>query len=297
MKEKEYLEKFQEVSIGNTEAFRKEAEESIRAIRSDYESRLDQIKNSITAAEEYASQVSSKMESRISQLDDVVSQKMIDIQNSTNTLASESDSTIRRVSEFVNSVNNRLSDFDSALNESMQQIASEYDSRQASFLSGLDKQLEDYKADMQYRFERLDSAGADVDKLEEALHQSMKEAQNNVLLQFNRFNDEQHQRQNEFEEAVRKNSENIESQLEELESQVNELKSIAANNVAVKLKDFEQNFLDALVQRGDLLSGELDKWKDDFDNKLNVLQSDFEGERNSLEIKYNEDFLDFCTKP
>ena len=141
---------------------------------------------------------------------------------------------------------------------------------------------------MQYRFERLDTAGADVDKLEDALRQSMVEAQNRVMQDFARFNAEQQQQQADFELAIRKNSDDIANQLTALENELNELKSTAYNNVSSKLQDFEKEFIADLTRRGDNITVDLEQWKEEFDTKLKILQSDYESSRHGLEVSYTD---------
>ena len=299
-----------------------DADESAQQMASRYaeraESRLEELKNSLNtkiaavqeSAEAYRAASTEETQKALAGMQDDVRRTAESVgaviakiedtwrvadeaaQQSEQRLSAKNEETVRRFEDFAAAMKDKLAEFDVSVADSMKKIAGSYDARQTAFLANLDKQLEDYKEDMQYRFERLDTAGADVDTLEADLRQAMLEAQKRVLNEFQTFNGEQQQRQAEFELAVRKNSDDIARQIKTIEADLEELKARAYDNVSAKLQDFETEFLADLGKRGETLTSDLDRWKDDFDGKLSVMQSDYENERRSLELKYGEDLKD-----
>ncbi len=299
-----------------------DADESAQQMASRYaeraESRLEELKNSLNtkiaavqeSAEAYRAASAEETQKALAGMQDDVRRTAESVgaviakiedtwrvadeaaQQSEQRLSAKNEETVRRFEDFAAAMKDKLAEFDVSVADSMKKIAGSYDARQTAFLANLDKQLEDYKEDMQYRFERLDTAGADVDTLEADLRQAMLEAQKRVLNEFQTFNGEQQQRQAEFELAVRKNSDDIARQIKTIEADLEELKARAYDNVSAKLQDFETEFLADLGKRGETLTSDLDRWKDDFDGKLSVMQSDYENERRSLELKYGEDLKD-----
>ncbi len=311
-----------DIVIAKIEDTWRAADESAQQMASQYaeraESRLEELKNSLNtkiaavqeSAEAYRAASAEETQKALAGMQDDVRRTAESVgaviakiedtwrvadeaaQQSEQRLSAKNEETVRRFEDFAAAMKDKLAEFDVSVADSMKKIAGSYDARQTAFLANLDKQLEDYKEDMQYRFERLDTAGADVDTLEADLRQAMLEAQKRVLNEFQTFNGEQQQRQAEFELAVRKNSDDIARQIKTIEADLEELKARAYDNVSAKLQDFETEFLADLGKRGETLTSDLDRWKDDFDGKLSVMQSDYENERRSLELKYGEDLKD-----
>ena len=247
------------------------------------------LQDAFAVLEENIRSSADEMNKAIARINDTWQEAEQKTNNIAQDISRQNESIMARMEDFVASTSEKIQEFDENLLNSMKHIAADYDMRQANFLSDLDKQLEDYKADMQYRFDRLDTAGADVDNLEAALQQAMLEAKNRVMQEFQRFNSEQQEQQANFELAIRKNSDDIANQLTSLENELNALKSSAYDNVSSKLQDFEKEFFEDLTQRGENITTELTHWKDQFDNKLKVMTSDFESERHNLEVQYNDD--------
>ena len=153
----------------------------------------------------------------------------------------------------------RLAEFDEKIQQTMQGIATEYDAREAKFLSGIDKQLEEYKKEMEARFKRLSDASTDVDKLENTLRNLMDKSQKKVAGDFDKF-----------EAAVKDRESSLNEELEQIQTSVEELKKKAYLSASTKLKSFEDTFEVDLKSREEELSRHLIEWKNDFENKINI---------------------------
>jgi hypothetical protein len=81
----------------------------------------------------------------------------------------------------------------------MQDVAADYESRQSKFLTGLDKQLDIYKKEMEYRFKKLSTSGEDVDKLETTLRNLLEKSQKKVVGHFDKFSGDMTKKQADFE--------------------------------------------------------------------------------------------------
>ena len=84
------------------------------------------------------------------------------------------------IERFVAEVKHQIVQFDTGLKSSMKDIADSYDDRQAELLEAFSNQLTDYKNELQYRFEKFENIGADIDVLEKNLRASMAESQRKI---------------------------------------------------------------------------------------------------------------------
>ena len=77
-----------------------------------------------------------------------------------------------------------------------------FQEKETSFFADIDKELDTYKQDTLYRFERLDSVGNEIATLDQNLREAMKNTENKVNADFAKYTQLQAQNQAEFAKTI-----------------------------------------------------------------------------------------------
>jgi chromosome segregation ATPase len=156
-------------------------------------------------------------------------------------------------------------------------------------LKRVEQSMEGYERQIEYRFQKLESAGADIEVLEANLRQAMERAAETVRQEFAaQARSLAEQRQAEREKAQAELAE-LQGQLKELEAGLGELKSSAYQDVSVQLEGFEDEFFKNLRERSAGLEERLGAFQAELEARLGEISSGQSAERESLERRYSEE--------
>ena len=117
------------------------------------------------------------------------------------------------IEKYEQEATEKINSMNKAFVETVKKNSAAYASKQAASIEDLNKELDSYKKDMQYKFSRLQSSGGDIDLLEKVLKKAMSETQAHVLNNFQAFTTNQQKRQEEFEKSVQRDSDLLSSQI------------------------------------------------------------------------------------
>ena len=193
-----------------------------------------------------------------------------------------------KLDSFETELTSRLAQMDSTLLSSSRDIAAECDARQTKYLTELDRTLSEYKKEMEYRFKKLNSAGADVDKLESALRKLMDQSQKKVVGDFEKFTQQQIKNQHAFEEDLSTRFAKVKDELSTVQTSLDEIKKDSAARLSSKVKVFEDSFIKDITKREEDVTSKLASWKNTFDAQFEVFTSEYEEKRTTLERQYEE---------
>ncbi|WP_428770201.1 hypothetical protein V1L52_12905 [Treponema sp. HNW] len=208
------------------------------------------------------------------------------MEQETGSLADEVQNRQLQINEQLEAVFAELSGrFDTARDEAVQNNAR----RLQSFFEDTEERIAGTQKDLDYRLKKIESLGADIDKLDRSFRILMEGAEQRISDEFDTFKTNRGEAQNEFERTVTSSYAEMKEVIDNLDSELNELKNRAYDNVSEKLKIFEDDFFRDLNERGENLNTSLEEWKRDFDGRLNDVSRHFENERRNLETQYGED--------
>ena len=199
--------------------------------------------------------------------------------------------TAASLTEQVASVNTSLSEqiaqFRGNLEKALSSESTGYSEKQQKYFAEMEKQLEQCKSDVLYRFERLNTSTEEINGLEQALRDAMAAARQRVDSDFARFSQSQLDRQATFESDLAGRSDALTTRLHDLEGEINDLKEKAYGSVSEKLKVFEDDFFNDLSKRSSTMEESLVQWQRDVNGKMNELSNQYEDARRLTEEKYN----------
>ncbi|MGN0730429.1 MAG: SpiroCoCo family coiled-coil protein [Treponema sp.] len=269
-KEKTAYEKYSATAKSHIESFKSNVEEKIKGMQDTIKQNLADLKaqtvNSAKEAKAAITELKSSCQEAVEQAKE--SNKEIDVHKAEVKAA---------ISKFEKDTASQINDVNRRLEEAVKKAAAVYEAKQTENLIQLDKQLEQYKKDMQYRLQRIETSGTDIDNLEKVLRKSMDETQNHVLADFRNFT-----------QATKIQSDNLAKQIAELESQMEELRQSTADNVSSRLTDFENEFTSDLKVREDKIQEDLVSWKENIDSRVSAFMTGYQTDREKLEEDYSE---------
>ncbi len=193
-----------------------------------------------------------------------------------------------RYSDLRTLLENRIGDINSELAAMQKQVIKDNNQKSIDFFASLEDQINSVKNDVEYKLEKINTVGNDVDRLEENLRRLMQVAENNVYSDFETFKDETKKTQDNFEKETKTAYAVIKTMLETIDTELNQLKTVASQNVSEKLNLFESDFYADLAKRGNGISDELLSWKHSFDEKINDLGSHLDLETQTIEKSFSD---------
>jgi len=222
-----------------------------------------------------------------------VQKKLADSENgataTAENIARKAEDANNQLQSFQTQADQKMAVINEKLGGMMTKLSQVYDAKQTELLGNVDKQLEEYRKNMEYRFEKLERIAQDVDTLEKNLRGQLSMTQKKVVEEFNLFSATQQQKQTQFENAIKTDSQDLATQIQILEKNLDEIKERASDNVSATLKDFEETFGADLKRRSVAIDDNLNTWKANYDSKLDVLTSDYEASRREMEVRYSEE--------
>ncbi len=151
------------------------------------------------------------------------------------------------------------------------------------------KRLEEYGSEAEARFERLESAGEEIGRLDTALRTSMEQVGRRVENDFAAFGRALEDRRARFEEAFLGEAAKLRAGMAALEEELAALKTRAYENVSEKLKVFEDDFFIDLKTRGENIEARLESWRSDLDKTLSDLAARAASDRTIAERAAGEE--------
>lgn len=161
-------------------------------------------------------------------------------------------------------------------------LAQEGESRSLEVLAAVERRLDDYGAEVESKFRRLEAVNVDIGILEGALRAAMADASGRIEGEFLSWGRALTARQAEFEGGFAKETGRLSDSMRSMEAELDALKSRAYDNVAQKLKVFEDEFFADLRTRKESADAALASWKTERDAALAELGKAFAKEEEGV---------------
>ena len=182
-KEKAAYEKYSAAAKTHIETFKTNVEEKIHTMQ-------ETIKQNLTDLKTQTQNASKDAKTAIAELKASCQEAVAEAKESGKEVDVHKAEVEAAIQNFEKEASSKIAEVNKKLADAVKSATAMYDAKQAESLIQLDKALEDYKKDMQYRFERLEASGADIDQLEKVLRKAMSETQNHVLTDFKTFTEQ-----------------------------------------------------------------------------------------------------------
>lgn len=192
----------------------------------------------------------------------------------------------RRLAEASGSTDSRIAEMEEQLGARVDRSSREVETR---VLGDLEKRLQDYESELNYRFTKIETVNGDIDQLEQHLRATMERISERVRGDFLSFGEELRELREQDRTEAETAMETLRGSMGELETGLNDLKQRAYENVSEKLKVFEDEFFTDLRTRSDAMEAKISQWRSEVDERLVHLQEEHDNERAHLEQRYNED--------
>lgn len=140
------------------------------------------------------------------------------------------------------------------------------------------RRVEEFRAEVEYKFERLSETNMDIQRLEEALRAAMADTERRVEEDFALFGKDLAARQSAFEGEILAEAARVRGNMEAVEKEINVLKASAYQSVSEKLKVFEDEFFADLKARSDTIERRLSEWQGDLETRLASLSEEARSE-------------------
>ena len=179
-KEKAAYEKYTNTAKNHIETFKTNVEEKIHTMQDTIKQNLADLKTQTAASAKDA-------KAAITELKASCQDAVAEAKESGKEVSAHKEEVEAAIAKFEKDTSNKIAEVNKRLEDAVKKAIAIYGSKQAENLLQLDKQLDQYKKDMYYRLERLETSGQDIDQLEKVLHKSMVETQNHVMAEFKVF--------------------------------------------------------------------------------------------------------------
>ena len=201
-KEQAAFVRFQEIAEKHLNTYKATVEEKINAIEKNVNSRVSALNQELNAA--------------VEQIQKSMSDSQTGAAATAQTIKNAAEEANEKLKGFQSQADEKIASINKMLSDTMTRISSAYDAKQTELLANVDKQLEEYRNNMEYRFNKLQTTASDIDTLENNLRTALERTQNSVVSDFNQFSKAQKDQQSQFESAIKRNNEEITSQIENL---------------------------------------------------------------------------------
>ncbi len=237
-------------------------------------------------ASELVNVLDDKIQSYEGEFDKVVVTLRQNIQKQTESISESMD---ERCDALQGSFDSRLDEIDSVVNALHEEVLKVNNDKTTAFFLELDTHIKDARKDAEYRLERINGIGQDIDKLETNFRRLIELAEQRINADFDKFRVESNEAQQEFELQSTESFQALKEGLESIDNELNILKKNAYDNVSEKLKLFEDDFFSDIGKRSEAMSESMIDWQQEFENQLTELRINVEKNRLSVESRYAED--------
>jgi chromosome segregation ATPase len=172
--------------------------------------------------------------------------------------------------------------------ESLQAISAAAEQMQVSALQSVEDRLEGYEKDIEYKFQRLESANLDIEGMEKNLHVSIQKTGEKARAEFAQFVTEFDEDRKAERQKVQEEFSRLEGGMSELEQGLTELKAKAYENVSAQLQVFEDEFFKGLRERTASMEQKIEIWRAEMDAKMKEATEEQVEERLRLEQRFSE---------
>ncbi|MCL1836818.1 MAG: hypothetical protein FWG46_04640 [Treponema sp.] len=135
-------------------------------------------------------------------------------------------------------------------------------------IAAAEHKLEEYRLAQDEQFNQLSGVSGDINRLEEELRQSMQEAINRVNGDFARYGEDIRGKWEGISGEFNGHLETVRGDLAGVDRELSVIKEKSFENVSIKLKGFEDEFLANLSKRSAEIDSQLASWQEDLGEKL-----------------------------
>jgi len=186
-------------------------------------------------------------------------------------------------------INALLKESDKLKEESLQTISAAAEQMQVSALQSIEDRLEGYEKDIDYKFQKLESANLDIEGMEKNLQASIQKTSEKVRAEFAQFVKGFDEERKAERQKVQEEFSRLEGGMTELEKGLTELKSKAYENVSAQLQVFEDEFFKGLGERSATMEQKIETWRGEIDAKMREVAAAQIEERQRLEQRFSEE--------
>ena len=182
-----------------------------------------------------------------------------------------------------------LEEMDRLKAEATRRLAQAAEELELGVLKRVEQSMEGYEHEVEYRFQKLEAAGGDIEALEANLRQAMERSSETLRKEFAaHLQGLSEERQAERVKAQAEMAQ-LDEGLRELEGGLNELKAKAYENVSSQLAVLEDQFFKDLRERSANLEERMGSFQAEVEAQLAELGASHGAEREALERRYSEE--------
>ncbi|MBN1835739.1 MAG: hypothetical protein JW820_07805 [Spirochaetales bacterium] len=173
--------------------------------------------------------------------------------------------------------------------ESLENVEKAAAELEVAALAQVEKQLEGFEKQIDYRFQKLEAAGGDIEALEKNLRELADSTAARVREEFAEFTRSFAEDRSAERARVEEELGAIRGSMGELEDELTGLKAKAYENVSAQLQVFEDEFFKDLRERNQAIEARLRDWQSELENKLEQVRAAEVRERASLEKRFSQE--------
>ena len=205
------------------------------------------------------------------------------------------DGLTNRTDEIIADQENKYRGLSSGLESAARGFEAEIKKRSEAFgstvhsrFTELDRRISEYEESVSYKFSKIEEIGTDIDGLENNLRASMDRISDKIRAEFREFHEAIASERQTEQAKAREDMSAIHNAVTEIEGELNTLKQRAYDSVSEKLQVFEDEFFEDLQNRGQVLKSELDGWKNSLDQRMDEYAKDHTRKQELIEAKHAE---------
>ncbi len=173
--------------------------------------------------------------------------------------------------------------------ESLKSISEAAEQMQVSALQSIEDQLEGYSKEIEYKFQKLETANLDIEAMDKNLHELISKTSAKAREEFGRFTTEFAAERKSEREEVQSEFDGLRTGMRELEQGLTDLKSKAYENVSEQLQVFEDDFFKDLRERNSSMEERLQAWQSEIEAKMQEVAAAEVSERQNLKKRFSEE--------
>ncbi len=199
------------------------------------------------------------------------------------------DKTVAYRQQVSSQINSLLQESERLKDEGLQKITAAAEQMQVSAVQNIEDRLEGYEKDIDYKFQKLETANLDIEAMEKNLQALIQKTGEKARAEFSRFTSGFAEERKVEREKIQGEFVQLHSSLKELEESLTELKSKAYENVSTQLQVFEDDFFKDLRERDASMEQKIEDWQGEIDGKMKEVAAAQVVERQRIEQRFNEE--------
>jgi len=173
--------------------------------------------------------------------------------------------------------------------ESLQNIEKAAAELEVAALAQTERQLEEYEKQVDYRFQKLEAAGGDIEAMESNLREMAERTAATVRAEFAEFTRSFAEDRNAERSKVQEELGAIRGSMSELEEELTGLKAKAYENVSAQLQVFEDEFFKDLRARNQAIEARLKDWQGELETKMEQVRAAEVQARSTMEKRFTQE--------